>query len=276
MATFRKIKSFDSTQIFYRIKRGSKQFLIFVHGLSGNYTGFLNQMRFFEKKGYSTVALDLRGHGKSEIPKNEDFSIDAISKDIDVILRHEGIDKAILIGHCFGAVVCLNFYKFFPKKVKSLIIINSTYKSPLDTTIIKSAKYFKPLFRAFYNLNIYISRRIRKQTNRNINFIKLKKWPNSVLMTASVLVFTNLKTVSSCHRQFLDFDGMQIVKNVNVKTLIIAGKKDKFFPVEVSKRMRRLIRKSSLRVINKGNHLTVLKASDEINNCIYDFLKNVK
>ncbi len=246
----KKLKSFDGTLINYRIKRQQKPFLVFVHGVTGNHTSWLQQLDFFEKRGYSTITFDLRGHGKSGMPLRHDFSIEAMARDLNTILEKENIKKGILLGDCFGGVVCLVFYNLFPKKVDSLIFISSTYKDPLSTNRIPFAKYFKIPLKLIYALIALLARKFKKFKNKSVNYTKIKRWPSWIVIGSSLLLFCNPNAVFSCHKLFLDFDGECILKKIKIRTLIIAGDRDGFFPLRVAKKMKEKIKGAELRVIN--------------------------
>jgi pimeloyl-ACP methyl ester carboxylesterase len=273
MECYKTIKSFDNTEIFYRINRKERQFLVFIHGIAGNHTSYMQQLHFFEEKDYSTIALDLRGHGNSEIPYNRNFSKEAMARDVLAILKRENIHSATIVGHCYGAVIGLVIYKLFPERVDGMIIINSTYTDPLTGWKVYN-KQAKALIKSFYKANLSLSRYIGKKKNRSIDFVKYKGLPNSIIIAASTFMFTNLAAVSSCHIQFLDFEGTDTLKSLKIRALILAGKGDTFFPLDISKKMKEITPHCELRIINRGKHLTILKAPQEVNHHIYDFMHN--
>lgn len=98
------LKSFDGTKIYYKINRKSGLFLIFVHGWTNNWSVWEKEIKFFQKKGYSTLTLDLRGHGQSDKPQNKkQYRFQCFAKDINEIIKKEKINNFVLIGHSMGA-----------------------------------------------------------------------------------------------------------------------------------------------------------------------------
>ena len=104
---------FSKRGIYYRTNDFSnrKQTIVFVHGLSGSSSAWLE----YEKKftaDYNLVALDLRGHGKSKKFKNYgDYEISNFVGDIEEILQELNIKKFILVSHSFGSVIALALIK---------------------------------------------------------------------------------------------------------------------------------------------------------------------
>lgn len=62
------INSVDNVQLHSYVVRniGSFNWIICVHGYSGNATNLLPQIKHFSECGYNVLAIDLRAHGKSQ------------------------------------------------------------------------------------------------------------------------------------------------------------------------------------------------------------------
>ena len=80
----------------FQVKR---QTLIFIHGLSGSSSAWLEYENKFGST-YNILTFDLRGHGKSAKPKKyKDYEIANIVKDIGDLIEYLGIKNYILISH---------------------------------------------------------------------------------------------------------------------------------------------------------------------------------
>jgi pimeloyl-ACP methyl ester carboxylesterase len=268
------LRSFDGLKIAYRITRKNKPFLIFVEGLSGNFTGWQYQIKFFEKKGYSTIAYDLRGHGKSGIPKNLDFSFDAFSKDLYEILKKEKVNKAIFITNCFGSMICQHFYNKHPEKVRAIVLMNTSHKSPYHG--FEQNRYFVNIVSGFYSFLLSLLNRkfIRELNYPYLESSKVVNYPSWIDFAASTFIYTNLITIVGVYQTMLDFNFAKILKKIKVPTLLIATKKDQIFSVKDLERMHSLIKNSKF-VLADGDHLAFLKKSGKINSVLYDFIKRL-
>ena len=88
--TQKSIQSFDNTKItyFYTKNPQAKDTLLFIHGWPHNHTVWNKEVKWFTKKEYSTLAVDLRGHGKSNRPeKKSDYTLRKFAKDIHLIIK---------------------------------------------------------------------------------------------------------------------------------------------------------------------------------------------
>lgn len=98
------IKTKDNIKIYYKIKKGKKPFIVFIHGLSGNHKSFKHQSAVLKK--YSQLLIDLRGHGKSDKPKSRDYyTIPKMISDVKLILKKEKIKKFNIIAFSLGTYV---------------------------------------------------------------------------------------------------------------------------------------------------------------------------
>ena len=52
------------------------------------------------------VAMDNRGYGESDKPKNQrDYSVDKLADDVANLAKHLGRDNFILVGHDWGGAI---------------------------------------------------------------------------------------------------------------------------------------------------------------------------
>lgn len=77
--------------------------LFFIHGVGGSLDIWRNQLEFFTKQGYETVAVDLVGHGASSAPQiAAAYTFYALAEDIRLIFRRYARKRNVLIGHSYG------------------------------------------------------------------------------------------------------------------------------------------------------------------------------
>lgn len=97
---------------------GSGPPIVFIHGFGLDHRMWDSQMKFFSS-GYTVIAPDLRGFGKSSPPTEMAF---AYHEDIAELLDFLGIRKpVILVGHSMGARAVANFALTYPEKTKAVV-----------------------------------------------------------------------------------------------------------------------------------------------------------
>ena len=97
--------------------------VVFVHSLAGNSTHWSKQLEHL-RRTRRAVALDLRGHGRSERPRNGDYTIAGMAGDVAAVVDTLGLDKFVLVGHSMGGGVALEYAGAHPDRVAGLVLVD--------------------------------------------------------------------------------------------------------------------------------------------------------
>jgi pimeloyl-ACP methyl ester carboxylesterase len=100
--------------------------VVLVHGFATNRGENWRRLGWyaaFERKGYRTVALDLRGHGESEKPHDPAaYARKAMVGDVVALLDHLGLTRVDLIGYSMGSHVSLAVAASHGGRIGNLIL----------------------------------------------------------------------------------------------------------------------------------------------------------
>lgn len=99
--------------------------VLFVHSLCGNSTYWSAQLEHL-RHTRQAVAFDLRGHGRSQAPADNDYSLDSLATDIDAVVDCIGLDRFVLVGHSIGGSVALHYAGLRPQRVAGLLLLDAT------------------------------------------------------------------------------------------------------------------------------------------------------
>jgi pyruvate dehydrogenase E2 component (dihydrolipoamide acetyltransferase) len=100
--------------------------VVFVHG----YGSRLEAWRAVQPRiaaARATFSLDLRGFGKSERPAataDAGYGVHAHADDLLALLEAEGIERAVLVGHSYGASVVLHAALAAPERVAGIVLVS--------------------------------------------------------------------------------------------------------------------------------------------------------
>ena len=272
ISMIKKIKSFDNTNINYEINKRSKTFLVFIHGVGGSYPAFREIIDFFNDKGISTLAIDLRGHGLSDRPRLlKHYDLDSFAKDIYLVLEKEKIKDFIVFGHSFGSIVTLNFQKKYPNLAKSYVLVSSMYESPKkverfnNNFLIKIARFILERFH------------IRKKNFKTIDARKFYGTKDiSLRRLYSDITTTTLKSWLFTYKHFSDFNGEGALKSINGPVLVVHGDSDFYVNVSTATKIKDMIKDAKLKIMPGANHVIHLNDPIGLAKIIFNFLEKTK
>ena len=95
--------------------------VVFLHSLAGNSGQWAAQLGHV-RKTRRAIAMDLRGHGRSEPPSDGQYRIETQVADVDAVVDALGLERFALVGHSFGAGVALEYAAARPARVTHLVV----------------------------------------------------------------------------------------------------------------------------------------------------------
>lgn len=108
----------------YAIEEGSGPVVIMLHGGMANHVAALPLIAPLSKR-YRIIAPDLRGSGKSWC--GAPLTFDRLADDVELLLDHTGIDRAVVGGISSGSGVALRFALRHPGRTLGLVVVKPVY-----------------------------------------------------------------------------------------------------------------------------------------------------
>ncbi len=134
--------SVNGTEIF--VATGGRDFdkslptVVFIHGAGFDRSTWALHTRWFAHHGFSVLAPDLPGHGRSAGP-----SLGSIAEMADwtaALLDAAGVAKAHLIGHSMGSLISLETAARHPDRVSALSLIGTAATMTVGPDLLKAAE----------------------------------------------------------------------------------------------------------------------------------------
>ena len=97
----------NSLSLYYRNWGGSGKPIILLHGLASN-SRIWDLVAPILASTSSVIAIDQRGHGKSDKPRGG-YDFNSVTADIAQLIIKLNIDNPVIVGHSWGGSVALNF-----------------------------------------------------------------------------------------------------------------------------------------------------------------------
>lgn len=103
---------------------GEGPLVVMIHGFPDFWYTWRNQMPALAEAGYRVAAVDLRGYNLSDKPKGvEQYAMPLLVGDVAAVVKAEGRDRAVIVGHDWGAAIAWQVAMNLPDMVEKLVIL---------------------------------------------------------------------------------------------------------------------------------------------------------
>jgi pimeloyl-ACP methyl ester carboxylesterase len=261
--------------IFYAVK-GEGEPVILLHGFGAAMWVWERQIEALSRH-YRVYALDLIGHGFSDRPKIP-YTPKTYIQFLKDFMDEVGIKKATLIGNSMGGGLACAVAIFFPERVNTLILINSTPPDVLDKVRNES---FRALV-AIKDLPLLPYLVMGCRGRNSVKWLLQESVSNIKLITPEIVdrqyQISRIKgTTWVLYSTFKNADDAKELKShlssIAHPTLLIWGEWDLIFPLPVAESLHQAIYRSELRVIENAGHMPMWEAPEEVNQAILAFLR---
>ena len=189
------------------------------------------------------------GFGQSEQPKEVWSTKDYAEAVLDFIDKLK-IKSLHVVGHSFGGKIASYLCAKYPKRFKSLTLVDSAgvLQKPSILQKLREKKYKK--------LKILVQKGKKSEK-------LLQKFGSDDYKDASVTMRKILVTV-------IKEDFSPVFKDIKIPTLIIWGSRDKTTPLKMGKRIKQLIINSNFVILN-GGHFCHIDSFQKFNQEVLSF-----
>ena len=113
--------------------------VVFVHGAMHDHSCWNLLARWCAHHGWSVLALDLPGHGRSEGPPKAD--IESLAAWVWAVLDAAGVQQAAaLVGHSMGSLTVLEAAARAPQRVRHLSLLGTAYPMKVSESLLATAQ----------------------------------------------------------------------------------------------------------------------------------------
>jgi pimeloyl-ACP methyl ester carboxylesterase len=150
--------------------------LVLLHGVASNSTRWAEFRESARLKGWEILAPDLRGNASAAAPRTP-LGMELWCADIAALLGAHGAARAVIVGHCLGASIALQFAARYPARVAGLVLIEPMPPEAL-IGMMRTLARLKPLLYALYGvarmantIGIY---------RRRLDTLDLREWDRGI------------------------------------------------------------------------------------------------
>lgn len=237
--------------------------LVLVHGFLGSSLMWKPQIDFF-KNYFRVITPDLPGYGKSNKTKSHN-TIQSIANLLLDCLGKKKIDKFHLLGHSLGGMVVQEMAKKGGDKISKLICYSTGPRGEMPGR-------FETIDQSRENLR----KKGLESTTRSIAktwFILGEKAEHFELCIQSGKE-TSIEAAENALIAIKEYNGVNNLKLIKNKTLIIWGDKDKSYNLTQAKTLEKNISNSSLVIFEGCAHNVHLEKIEEFNRTVFNFINS--
>ena len=212
---------------------------------------------------FTLVFYDHRCNGRSTGAEVTTMTMDNLTADADALRQALGFEKWAVLGHSFGGNVAMEYALRYPQNLSHLLLVNSggDYRWPSENAPeVLAERGYSPeiveIARRHFNGQFEPDEYLR-------NLMKLGKayTPHANLRHAPSMIILGLQT--KLQPEALIFGATQVLKNwtvmdrlgeINVPTLVIAGREDFVYPPESQEELAAAIPNARLVFIDRAGH----------------------
>ena len=116
---------------------------VFIHGAQNDHSVWILQTRYFAHHGFSVLAVDLPGHGRSR--GDALTSVEAMADWLNQVLDAANVKQAILIGHSMGSLIALEAAARCPERIKGLAMVGTAYPMRVSPALLETSREREPV-----------------------------------------------------------------------------------------------------------------------------------
>lgn len=250
------------------VDEGNGSPIILLHGTGASlHTWDLWSEKLKDK--YRVLRITLPGFGLSGPRSDKKYKIKDYVNLLESFVELMGIEKFYLAGNSLGGSIAWLYTSFYQKKVKKLILINSSgFELDEMPFVIRIAR------------NNYLNFLIKKTSPQFLIKKSLKEvfYDDNLVSKSITDRYYKLNLREGNRQAFIDralvnyIDYTPRLKKIKSPTLILWGKNDEWINVKYAKKFKTMIKGSRLSIMNETGHIPMEERPFESLEIVMDFL----
>lgn len=235
--------------------------VLFVHGLGGTGSIWYGTMQAMQQHNH-VVALDLRGHGRSQ--GRGKFSIEGWARDLELFIRHLELPGLTLVGHSLGTLVAQYLAWKHPELIDQLALVGpishfqpATSDAYRDRADQVEADGLDPL------VDDWLAGAVSPQTHATA--------PGTVGLMRDMFLRNEPANYAKACRALATAPGIRR-DEIGQPTLLITGAHDRSTPLAMAEELRRSIPVSRIHVMPYVGHWAPVEDPDGLAATLLEFL----
>lgn len=126
--------------------------ILFIHGFSQCRLAWAKQMNSDLAKDFRLVAMDIRGHGLSAMPRDAYGDSKLWADDVNAVIQTLRLDRPILSGWSYGGLIICDYIRFYgEERIGGINLIGAITKVGTEAAFAVISKEFLGLAPGFFS-----------------------------------------------------------------------------------------------------------------------------
>ncbi len=242
---------------------------VFIHGAQNDHSVWALQTRYFAHHGFSVLAVDLPGHGRSDGPALQD--VEGMADWLNALLDATGVNKAFLIGHSMGSLIALEAASRQPARIAGIALVGTAYPMKVSTALLDAARDREPA--AIDMVNIWSHSTIAQKPSA--------PGPGFYVPGGSRRLMQRVTQRNPAQVFFTDFSACNAYANgeqaaaalgaLGCAALFLLGQKDMMTPAKAAASLMAQLPKSQLVKVEASGHALMAEQPDQVLDALFRF-----
>jgi pimeloyl-ACP methyl ester carboxylesterase len=242
--------------------------VVFIHGAQNDHSVWILQTRYFAHHGFSVLAVDLPGHGRS---KGEPLtSVEAMADWLLALLDAAGVQHAALVGHSMGSLIALEAASRAPARIGKLALVATAYPMKVSEALLEASLHREQ--DAIDMVNIWSHSSMAQKPSF--------PGPGFYVMASSSRLMQRIAQRNPARVFHTDFtacnsyaNGEVAAKAVQCPTLLLLGRQDMMTPPRASGLLARTLVQCKITYVENSGHSLMQEQPDAVLEALYGHLK---
>lgn len=256
----------------YYEQRGTGPAIVFVHGAILDHTQWTPQVEALSSE-YTTIAYDVRGHGRTGDSARESYSIDRFADDLAALITALDLDHPVLCGLSTGGCIAQAYAATHPDRLAGLVLADTFTPELFGRCewLQRSAmlRATVPLVRLVgyervETAMVWLHERIQKGASGDYDNIEQLRAESPTMATDEFAKV--IRAVAAFHRTEIDFSA------ITVPTLVLYGENEPAFIRRHAPKLGAEIPNAAVREVPGAGHASNLDDPEFFTTALREFL----
>ena len=239
---------------------------VFIHGAQNDHSVWALQTRYFAHHGFSVLAVDLPGHGRSG--GSALASVEAMADWLNALMDTVGVTQALLIGHSMGSLIALEAAVRKPARVGAVALVGNAYPMKVSPLLLDTSREREPV--AIDMVNIWSHSSIAQKPSA--------PGPGFYVQGGSRRLMQRITQRNPEQVFFTDFsacnnyiNGEQAAAALHCPALFLLGRKDMMTPPKAATTLSAAMPAAKTVVVDGSGHALMAEQPDQVLDALFGF-----